>query len=354
LTTSNEKLQLRAFKATELETSPSAGGAITRLACKYAQDKSVEIDSLLRKAGLSRQQLNDRNIRIHVRKQVLFLNLVAQALGDPLIGLHLSQMFDLRMAGLLYYVPASSETLGEALQRVSRYSSIVNEGIKLTFRSKKSIGLSFDYVGIPRHQDVHQMEFWVTALVRAARQITNQNLPVHGVCFTHKRVAVPEMNTFFGSRVTFGADIDELTFSLDYRKAPIVNADPYLNEILVEFCEETLMRRKVRRSSFGSKVENAIAVLLPHGKAQVRDVAQKLGLTQRTLSRRLATEGLTFAKVRQTLRADLADRHLADKDLSISEIAWLLGYQDVSGFSSAFKRWTGKAPRAIRYSAGCA
>jgi AraC-like DNA-binding protein len=89
-------------------------------------------------------------------------------------------------------------------------------------------------------------------------------------------------------------------------------------------------------------------VLLPHGKAQIREVAPKLGLSQRTLSRRLAAEGLTFAQVRQTLRADLADRHLADKDLSISKIAWLLGYQDVSGFSNAFKRWTGKAPRAMR------
>jgi AraC-like DNA-binding protein len=347
-------LQLRASKATKLKTSPSAGGAITRVACQYAEDKLVEIDSLLRKAGLSRRQLQDRNIRIDVRKQILFLNLVAQALDDPLIGFHLSRMFDLRMAGLLYYVPASSETLGEALHRVARYCSIVNEGIKLTFRSKKSIGLAFEYVDVPRHQDVHQMEFWVAALVRAVRQITNRNLPVDRVSFTHQRVAVPEMNSFFGGQVTFGADIDEVTFPTGCGKVSIVNADPYLNEILVDFCDETLTRRKVHRSSFGSKVESAIAVLLPHGKVRVQEVARKLGLTQRTLSRRLAAEGLTFAKVRLTLRADLADRHLADKDLSISEIAWLLGYQDVSGFSNAFKRRTGKTPRAIRHSAGCA
>ena len=342
---------MRGSKSRELEISPSAGGAITRLACLYADDKRVEIDRLLREVGLSRRQIHDRNVRIDVRKQIAFLNLVAQAMGDPLLGFHLSQVFDLRMAGLLYYVPASSETLGEALQRVARYCSIVNDGIKLTFRSKKSIGLAFEYVGIPRHQDVHQMEFWVAALVRAVRRITDQKFLVQHVSFTHPRAAVAEMNTFFGSRVSFGAGIDEVTFPTECREAPIVNADPYLNEILLKFCDETLTRRKVHRSSFGSNVENAIAVLLPHGKAQVREVAQKLALSQRTLSRRLAAEGLTFAQVRQTLRADLADRHLADKDLSISKIAWLLGYQDVSGFSNAFKRWTGKAPRAMRRTA---
>jgi AraC-like DNA-binding protein len=57
---------------------------------------------------------------------------------------------------------------------------------------------------------------------------------------------------------------------------------------------------------------------------------------------------LTFAKVVQRLKADLAKRHLANESLSISEIAWLLGYQNVSGFTHAFKRWTGKAPRAAR------
>jgi AraC-like DNA-binding protein len=342
-------LQLRGSKAKKLEISPSAGGAITRLAYEYAQEKRINIDSLLRKAGLSHRQIHDQDIRIDVRKQIAFLNLVADAMGDPLIGFHLSQAFDLRMAGLLYYVPASSETLGEALQRVARYCSIVNEGIKLTFRSKKSIGLTFEYIGVQRHQDVHQMEFWVAALVRAIRQITDQKLPIQNVSFTHQRAAVSEMNSFFGSRVNFGADIDELTFPTECGEAPIVNADPYLNQILIKYCDETLTRRKVHQSSFGSIVENAVAVLLPHGNAQVGEVARKLGMSQRTLSRRLAAEGLTFAKVRQTLRADLADRHLADNNLSISKIAWLLGYQDVSGFSSAFKRWTGKAPRSMRH-----
>ena len=87
---------------------------------------------------------------------------------------------------------------------------------------------------------------------------------------------------------------------------------------------------------------------MPHGKAQAGKVARKLGMSQRTLARRLASEELRFAGVLQELRYDLARRHLADKELSISQIAWLLGYHNVSAFTNAFKRWTGKTPRVTR------
>ena len=71
-------------------------------------------------------------------------------------------------------------------------------------------------------------------------------------------------------------------------------------------------------------------------------------MSPRTLTRRLAAEGLTFVGSLSELRADLAKRYLQDEDLAISQIAWLLGYQEVSAFTHAFKRWTGKTPREAR------
>jgi AraC-like DNA-binding protein len=98
-------------------------------------------------------------------------------------------------------------------------------------------------------------------------------------------------------------------------------------------------------------VENAIALLLPHGKAQLGEVAAQLGMSRRTLARRLATHGLTFAGVLAQLRVDLAKRELRDASLTISQVAWLLGYREVSAFTHAFKRWTGKTPREVRTAA---
>ena len=92
--------------------------------------------------------------------------------------------------------------------------------------------------------------------------------------------------------------------------------------------------------------------LLPHGKAQAGEIARRLGVSQRTFARRLLAEGVTFSEVLESLRLHLAQRHLADLSLSISQIAWLLGYQEVSAFTHAFKRWTGRAPRDVWSSNG--
>ena len=88
--------------------------------------------------------------------------------------------------------------------------------------------------------------------------------------------------------------------------------------------------------------------LLPHGRATAAQVARKLGLSQRTAARRLSLEGLTFSTVLKSLRDELAQQYLSEPGLSISRIAWLLGYQEVSAFTHAFKRWTGKTPREAR------
>lgn len=91
-----------------------------------------------------------------------------------------------------------------------------------------------------------------------------------------------------------------------------------------------------------------MAPLLPHGQVRAAEVAQRLGVSQRTLQRRLAAEGLTFAKVLDDLRLDLAKRYLREAELPVSEIAWLLGYQQISALNHAFKRWTGKTPTQMR------
>jgi AraC-like DNA-binding protein len=83
----------------------------------------------------------------------------------------------------------------------------------------------------------------------------------------------------------------------------------------------------------------------------VDDVARSLGMSKRTLARKLSDEGLNFTEVLQQLRRDLAVRYLDDSRLHISKIAWLLGFNDLSAFTHAFKRWTGKTPSQIRTTA---
>lgn len=327
---------------------PRAGGLSTRLAYARAKAAGVTVDPILKKVGLTRQQVNDPASRIKVHDQIKFLSLIADALDDDLLGCHLAQNLDLREIGLLYYVLASSETFLDALQRAARYSAIVNEGISLRCLTNDAFGTSFHYVGVSRHFDLHQIEFWMVLLVRICRQLTGLNILPTRVRLTHRRSSNKELASFLGANVAFGAEADDITFPDRIKRAPVVSADLHLNKLLRSYCEEALARKRKDRGSFRSMVENAIVPLLPHGKAQIGEVARHLAVSQRTLARRLIAEDISFSDVLENLRSDLANRYLAEPDLATSQVAWLLGYRDVGAFSHAFKRWTGKTPGRVR------
>ena len=278
------------------------------------------------------------------------MTIAATSLQDSLFGFHLAQPLDLRELGFLYYVAASSETLHEALQQLARYASGANEAVSLKYLDGRQVSVRFHYIGVSRHLDRHQMEFFVTLLVRLCRHLTGLNLVPTHVRLVHRRDdKCPELTKFFGRQVEFGAAVDEVAFASAIKDAPVVSADHYLNKLLIKYREDSPRRRSNNRGSFRSEVENEIVPLLPHGRARLSEIARRLGVSQRTLARRLSAEGDTFSDVLESLKVDLAERYLADKDLSISQIAWLLGYQEVSSLTHAFKRWTGKTPRLARF-----
>ena len=331
------------------ERLPSAHGAMSRFAYARAKGAGIALDALIRQAGLTRQQLDDPNASIAVRDQIKFLNLAAAALRDDLLGFHLAQMPDLRAIGLLYYLLASSETLHDGLQRVARYSTIVNEGIAQTCTHGAELSMSFRYQGVSRHLDRHQIECWVTGLMRICRELTGRRLVPTRVRLVHQRSEGQraELSNFFGTKIEFGATVDDIAFQGRAAEARILGADPYLNRLLLDHCEEALSYRQ-RAGTFRASVENAIAPLLPHGKANVEAVARQLAVSPRTLARRLSEEDTSFSDVLENLRNDLAARYLGEKEFGVAQIAWLLGYQETSAFSRAFKRWTGKTPRDVR------
>src|SRR5690242_4071312 len=121
------KLTMREPDGKSLGAIPTAMGGMTRLAYARARQAGIAVEPLLAKAGLAKRHIQDRNVRIRVRQQIEFLDLVAQGVDDALLGLHIAQTCDLREFGLLYYVAASSKTLGDALRRSARYTSVANE-----------------------------------------------------------------------------------------------------------------------------------------------------------------------------------------------------------------------------------
>jgi len=125
-------------------------------------------------------------------------------------------------------------------------------------------------------------------------------------------------------------------------------ADPKLLEALLPFCDMAARARRTPTGTLRAAVENELEKLLPPGQAKAQTVAKALAVSVRTLSRRLADEGTTYVEVVDQLRRSLALQYLKERELSLSQIAWLLGYEGQTSFSHAFKRWTGRSPSAAR------
>jgi hypothetical protein len=153
-------------KKARFSSLPTANGAIARAAYARALEVRLEVEPLLKSCHLSPQQIKNSQHRIPVKNQIQFLSVVADKLPDPYLGIHIAEGIELREMGLVYYVIASSETLGDALRRLARYSGITNEGIRITCREGKNITVKFEYVGVSRLSDRQQIECFVEILVR--------------------------------------------------------------------------------------------------------------------------------------------------------------------------------------------
>jgi len=292
-----------------LASIPMAQGGLSRLAIARLRSAGVPVAPLLKRVGLTPEVIAEPEERLSVRSQIALLDEAAIALKDNCLGFTFACEFDPREIGLLYYVMASSRTLGEALKRLARYSRVTNEALVFGYREGNRLNISLSYSGVPRHSDRHQIEFCMFALLRVCRMLTGQNLVPQYFSISHHRSSVTsEMARFVGTKVEFGAEPDEFALNLDARELPLIHSDPYLNDLLLKYCEAALANKRGDRSHLRTRVENAISPLLPHGRVIAEDVARSLGMSERTLARKLSDEGLNFTEILQQLRRALAVR----------------------------------------------
>ncbi len=130
--------------------------------------------------------------------------------------------------------------------------------------------------------------------------------------------------------------------------APFLTADAKLLKALEPLCDVAAEERRTASDTLRAAVEKEVKELLAHGKTQKESVARALGMSARTFSRRLAVGGTTYEEIVDQLRRGLALQYLDQPSMSLSRIAWLLGYEGATSFSHAFKRWTGRSPSTVR------
>ena len=309
----------------------------------------LDTAALLREVGLERPRLFRTDGRIPYAKHVALLEGAAAVARDDTFGFQFGGTRDLRDAGLLGYVGLSAATFGAGLRNVQRYMRVMSEGVQLTIKPDSTETLVHVDTVDPRFRTSRQLfEFGLALLVRWCRLMTGRTITPVWVGLRHERLTNrDEFRRFFGCPVHFGRGQNVACLSSRDLSLPLATADERLNRLLRTYCEETLARRD-QVAVLSQEVERAIAAHLPAGRAQLDTVAAELGMSKRTLSRRLSDEEISFGEIRERLRRDLALRYLEDPTLNLAQIAYLLGYSEVSAFNHAFRRWTGSTPSVFR------
>jgi AraC-like DNA-binding protein len=341
----------------------TATGFAVRQAMAELEQRGISTAPLLREAGLPQRDVdqmirggNPVRHRISAAGQAQFLDLAAEALGDSAFGLHLAGKAISRDLGILFYVVSGGKNIEEALTLLARYQRIANEAIRLKLkRSECGLVIEADLFGLPVHCARQNAEFGFAVVVKILREVSGRNISPTRIKFAHPRNSdLKDFKRFFICPVEFGrASIEGsaehvLEISSETLAIPLITADPKLVRALMPFCEAAAKERGMVIGTLRSAVEREIEKWLPHGKAQAQNVSKALALSVRTLSRRLADEGTTYSEVVDQLRRSLAQQYLKDQSISLSQIAWLLGYEGSTSFNHAFKRWTGRSPAAAR------
>ena len=305
---------------------------------------------LLGQAGIEELNLATDGARIGITEHCDFFELAAEATRNPCLGLEFGETRDTRDAGLIGYVGLSSPSLLDALRNLARYRKVFSDAIEIDVDALETHGrLQWWYHGLPRGSGCQIVEFYAVNLVRALREMADEWFALLSVSFVHPRSeGAAALEAFFGCPVRFGAEENAIVLRRDDLARQMRSADDRLLTILRRYCEEVLSRHAEQAPPVVERVERIIADGLSHGNVTLSRVASKLGMSTRSLTRRLAEHETSFKVLVENLRRDLALRYLEGTTLGLTEIAFLLGYSEVSSFTHAFKRWTGKTPSLVR------
>ncbi len=333
-----------------MSDAPTVLAVWTRIVADDLRLHRKDATGLFAKAGINLRTANRDDARIPLKSQAHLLEISARELGDDCYGLHLSSKVEIRDADALGYIGLASPTLGEALASLERYARVFNQGARIKLLTDNDTAIvELNSVDPSILQQRQQMEFSAGLLVHAYRVFTGRNITPIEVGFIHdRRGGQRELTRLFGCKVAYLQRQARIVLKLKDLNIPIATADNRLLKILLAHCEAVLRDQGTYDEGLLPKVERKVLDLLPQGRARAKVIAAQLGISDRTLTRRLFGLGISFDGIVDRLRHQLALKYVTGSDLSLTQVAFLLGYASQPAFSLAFKRWTGRPPSDVR------
>ena len=310
----------------------------------------LDVDQILRAASVERATLEDPEARF-AAPQVLMIWLHAQQrYAKPSFGFDLATSIGFGKLELIDYLVAACPTIGTGIECLVHHARLCASGFTYLIEDFTHDGEAGKRLIAEHQQPVAALppsmaEYsWVSLVARFRQYSTKEFRPV---LWLRQRPQVSTAELLEGlGRIPEIGEVEALFISNAQWEIENPRRDPMLYKLLAAHAKDVAAR--LPEPDFRSVLEGAIVSTMHQGDPSIGRVAMRLGLTPRTLQRRLEAEGLSFQDVLEALRQEMAFRYLASTHLSLTEISALLAYADASAFGRAFRRWTGRSPAAYR------
>ncbi len=307
--------------------------------------RDIDVEPVLRAAQLSREALASVDNRLPHESVRRLWEAAAVAAHDPSFGVHVAEALPMGAYDVFDYVLATAATVGEGLALLTRYVRLIYDRSNLHLVVEPRIARLTSRVPVPAPQ---YDEFSLTLLLVRSRQASGTLWRPDRMTFQHERhEGDHELARVFGCPIAFGAAENEMRFSPSVLDLPHVRPDSRLLTVMTRYAD-SLLASLPGRGDVVASVSSTIARQMAKELPSLRSTANVVHLSERTLQRRLAGNGVSYSKLIDGVRRDLALKHIGDAGLSISEIAYLLHFADSTAFYRAFKRWTSEAPAQYR------
>ncbi len=312
----------------------------------YAEQQGLDRGRLIRHADLPADIGENPDSRIRTKSMMKLWRGVSAALDDPALGLHVGGSIRARQIGLVGYAIYHSRDGRTALQRFARYLRILSEAVRFRVESRPDSVIITWSIHPALAAIRHPVEAGVALIVALGRDITGVDIKPLAVDLPGTRPDDPsEYRAYFGGPVRFGRPVAAVTLSREQANLPTREPDATLVGYLDELAAINLNPLEDHAETMVDAVRRTLWSMLPGGRPDLWRTAEELGVSVRTLQRRLGEEGTSFSKVLDDLRRDLSRELLTDRKLSVSEVAFMLGYSEPSAFQRAYRRWWGASAR---------
>ncbi|MBU3916917.1 AraC family transcriptional regulator [bacterium] len=309
---------------------------------KTVRDLGGDPERMLKELELSPLILENPELVITHESFLRLLNLAARETGSEYFGFLLSKHVDISVLGSIGLLLQHSDTVEDALQSFIRYyPTRFQDSIPAI---KVDGDLAYFYFHIKGTSgDLKQHRYLATGIgLMLMKFLCGDTWKPIGFYSSEKTPAnLHEITQFFEAPIRFGQDKNLMIFKASDLKKKIAGNTGQLKRYIQPQIDE--MENQLPMDIV-SNTEYLIRILLHDGNCQIENITSLLSTNERSLQRKLKASGTSFRQLVEKVRKSIAKQQLLHSDLSNSQLAYLLGYSELSAFTRAFKRWFGVAP----------